>query len=365
MTRSSIAGARIAGIATTVPEKVIHNADLTELCSAQELRKIIGMVGIESRHVSDGQQCSTDLCFASAQDLIHQLDWNPASIDALIMVTQSPDYLLPSSSCLLHYRLGLNENCAAFDVGLGCSGWPYGLWLAHMLVASGQCRRVLMLHGETPSLFTNPKDRSTALLFGDAGSATAVEADPGATAKWHYNLKTDGKGYDGLIIKAGGFRQRHSVDPADYYVSMNGPKLFTFTSQQVPKLIQETLGQAEVNQDAIDYFVFHQANRFITRHIANKLQIDSNKVPSTIESYGNTGGVSVPLTITRAVQKIDNNPASFMALGYGVGLSWGSALFNLDSDVLLSHSILPRATEKATATSGSLRESPVQEKLFS
>lgn len=340
MAKTSITGARIAGIATIVPEKVIHNADMTELYTAQELRKVIGMVGIQSRHVSDGQQCSTDLCLASARDLLQRLDWNPASIDALVMVTQSPDYLLPSSSCLLHRDLELGEDCAAFDVGLGCSGYPYGLWLANMMVASGQCRRVLLLHGETPSLFANPKDRSTALLFGDAGSATAIEADSRASAKWHYNLKTDGKGYEALIIKAGGFRERHSSDPTRYYVSMNGPQLFTFTSQHVPTLIKETLELAGQSEEAVDYFIFHQANRFITKHIAKKMNIPDSKIPSTIETYGNTGGVSVPLTITQGLQKVDHDGTRLMALGYGVGLSWSSALFTLNKDVILSHSIL-------------------------
>lgn len=340
MAKTSLTGARIAGIATAVPETVIHNADMTELFSPRELRKVIGMVGIQSRHVSDGMQCSTDLCLAAAGDLLQQLDWNPASVDALLMVTQSPDYLLPSSSCLLHRDLGLGENCAAFDVGLGCSGYPYGLWLANMMVAGGQCQRVLMLHGETPSLFADPEDRSTALLFGDAGSATAIEASPRSNATWHYNLKTNGKGYEALIIKAGGFRERHSSDPSRYYVSMNGPQLFTFTSQQVPKLIEETLALAGQGTEAVDHFIFHQANRFITRHIARKVNIPDSKVPSTIETYGNTGGASVPLTITRGVQQIDRNGTCLMALGYGVGLSWGSALFTMDKDVSLTHSVL-------------------------
>ncbi|MEX1032936.1 MAG: ketoacyl-ACP synthase III [Cellvibrionaceae bacterium] len=343
MAKTSIAGARIAGIATSVPKNVVNNADLTHLFSEQELRKVIGMVGIHSRHTSDGSLCSTDLCLAAAYDLIHGLDWNPASIDAVIMVTQSPDYLLPSSSCLIHRDLGLGEDCAAFDVGLGCSGYPYGLWLAHMLVAAGQCRRVLMLHGETPSLFANPEDRATALLFGDAGSATAVEADPSATDCWHYNLKTDGQGYRALIIEAGGFRERSSTDLSKYYVNMNGPQLFTFTTRQVPLLIEETLQLAGQTADDIDHFVFHQANRFITKHITKRMNIPDSKTPSTIENYGNTGGVSVPLTITQGVKTIDRDSTRLMALGYGVGLSWSSALFTLNKDTFISHSELKTA----------------------
>ncbi|WP_460241303.1 ketoacyl-ACP synthase III [Aurantivibrio infirmus] len=337
MARSTMKGARIAGISTCVPSKTVQNADMTDLFTEQELRKIIGMVGISSRHISDGKQCSTDLCLEAAKKLLSELQWDKDSVDALIMITQSPDYLLPSSSCLIHRDLDLSEDCASFDVGLGCSGYPYGLWLANMMLASGQCKRILLLHGETPSLFTNPEDRATALLFGDAGSATALEADSENENNWHYNLKTDGKGFKALVIEAGGFRTRIPEDPSKYYVSMNGPQLFTFTTQKVPALIDETLAIANTESDRIDYFIFHQANRFITRHIAKKMGVDDTKIPSTIEEFGNTGGVSVPLTITKGLKKIEKDNTSIMALGYGVGLSWGSALINLNKNTILMH----------------------------
>ena len=338
MAKSSLSGASIAGIATCVPEQKVANIDLTDQFDEADLRKIIGMVGIKTRHISNGKQCSTDLCLAAAKMLLEKLQWETDSIDGLIMVTQSPDYLLPSSSCLLHRDLGLSEDCATFDIGLGCSGYPYGLWVAHMMIAAGQCRRVILAHGETPSLFTNPTDRATRLLFGDAGSATAIEADPNGS-RWHYNLKTDGAGFDALIIPAGGFRERQPQSPDHCFVAMNGPQLFTFTTQEVPVLINETLSHAELGPENIDYFVFHQANRFITRHIAKKMHVDEAKIPSTIEEYGNTGGVSVPLTITKGIDKLDSN-ALVMALGYGVGLSWGSALFELCANTHLLHTEL-------------------------
>ena len=194
MAQSTLGNCRIAGISSCVPSKVFDNLQDADGFSKEELRKIVAMAGIKQRHVSDGSICSSDLCLQSAQELLQQLDWSANSIEALILITQTPDYFLPSTSCLIHRDLGLPDTCASFDVGLGCSGYPYGLWLASMMINSGM-KRVLVLHGETPSLITSPEDRATHLLFGDAGSATALEYSSGA-APWHFNLHTDGAGYN-------------------------------------------------------------------------------------------------------------------------------------------------------------------------
>ena len=191
--------------------------------------------------------CSSDLCTVAAQRVLGRLGWEPDSIDALIMVTQTPDYFLPSTACVVHHRLGLADHCAAFDVGLGCSGYPYGSWRAAMMLQGGGVRRALVLHGETPTRFSDKGDRSVSLLFGDAGSATALEStDPRGTTDWHYALHTDGSGYNSMIIESGGFRDRFGSDPRKHCVNMNGALIFNFTIKRVPTVIDETLAGAGV-----------------------------------------------------------------------------------------------------------------------
>lgn len=207
MAATKIKGPRIAGIGTCVPAKRFDNLKDTTDFTPEEVRKVVAMAGVSSRHVADDSICSSDLCFKAAEGLLEQLAWERESVEALIMVTQSPDYFLPSTACLLQDRLRLPVTCAAFDVGLGCSGYTYGLWLASMMLESGGLHRILLLHGETPSRFAEKSDRSVSLLFGDAGSATALEAeDEGApSGEWAFLHYTDGDGYQDLIIEGGGF----------------------------------------------------------------------------------------------------------------------------------------------------------------
>jgi 3-oxoacyl-[acyl-carrier-protein] synthase-3 len=332
-------GSRIAGIGTCVPLKVYDNIKDTKQFSKNEVRKVTALAGISQRRVAEESTCSSDLCIAAAEKILHKLHWTKESIDALIMVTQSPDYFLPSTACVVQHRLGLADECAAFDVGLGCSGYPYGLWLASMMIENGGLKRVLLLHGETPARFSDESDRSVSLLFGDTGSATAIEADEGKDKKkWHFKLHSDGSGYKDMIIEAGGFRQRFSNDPSKYCVKMNGANIFNFTIKRVPVLIEDTLNIANLSIDDIDYYIFHQSNKFIINHIKKKVNIPDNKAPLILKEFGNSGGPSIPLTITQSdlVFK-DGNPLKLMLLGYGVGLSWGSALIDLKPDTVLTH----------------------------
>ena len=249
------------------------------------------MAGVKTRHVADESLCGSDLCLAAAKDLLSGLQWPAESIDAAIMVTQTPDYFLPSTVCLTHRDLGLRDGCAAFDVGLGCSGYPYALWLAAMMLQSPGFKRALVLHGETPSRFANNSDRSVALLFGDAGSATALEAtEVSCSQKWWFDLHTDGGGADELIIPGGGFRDRFPAKRQDHFVKMNGRSIFHFTVKRIPPLIDDTLAAAGLTTQEVDYFVFHQSNQFILRHIAKKVGLPEEKTPQTLTSFGSAGG---------------------------------------------------------------------------
>jgi 3-oxoacyl-[acyl-carrier-protein] synthase-3 len=340
MATCEISAPRLVGVSTCVPRDSFDNEKQTTTFPPEEVRKIVGVAGVAERRVADERTCSTDLCASAAKRLLEQIGWGPDDVDGLIMVTQTPDYFLPSSACLVHQRLGLPTSCAAFDVGLGCSGYTYGLWLASSLLQAGGLRRVLLLHGETPSRFTSPDDRAVFLLFGDAGSATALErrADDAPLSSWYFSLHTDGAGHRALIIDGGGFRERFPEDQRRHCLSMDGAGIFQFTIKRVPSLIRDTLELAGIGVDDPDYYVFHQSNQFIMRHLMQKCRLPKDRVPIILKRFGNTGGPSVPLTMTQAVPwETAAGPVRLMLLGYGVGLSWSSALIDVDPTAVRCH----------------------------
>lgn len=337
MTTAILSGVSLQGVATCVPDRVFDNIADSDNFDPQEVKKVVTIAGIKQRRVVDDNTCSSDLCLQAGKQLLERLQWSPDSIDTLIFVTQTPDYFLPSTASLLHRDLGLPVSCAAFDVGLGCSGYPYALWLASMMIQTGGATRVLVMHGETPSLITYPMDRATALLFGDAGSATALERE--GDDQWGFSLHSDGQGYQDLIIPGRGFREPRPENDRDNYLHMNGTNLFNFTIQKVPLLIQDTLTLMGKEIDDIDAFIFHQSNQFMMRHIAKKSALPAEKTPIILGTYGNAGGPSVPLTMT--LHYLDKELASAetaMLLGYGVGLSWGSALLSVKPETVFLHS---------------------------
>jgi 3-oxoacyl-[acyl-carrier-protein] synthase III len=335
MSRSSIEGFRIAGVSTCVPPRVADNLDPRSGFDPEEVRKVVAMAGVRERRVVDDGVTSADLCFEAAESLLDRLGWARESISGLIFVTQSPDYFLPSTSCVVHQWLGLSDECAAFDVGLGCSGYPYGLYLAATMLRSGGQQRILMLHGETPSRFVDPSDHATTLLFSDSGSATAIETQVGGLG--HFCLNTDGAGHAGLIIRGGAFRDRHPANPRELSLQMDGAGIFNFTIKRVPTLVQAALEISGCSIDQIDAFVFHQSNRFIMKHLMKKCGLPEARVPMTLEDTGNCGGPSVAVAMTRRLPAQRDRSHKLMLLGYGVGLSWGAAVVDLDAQSPLMH----------------------------
>lgn len=324
----------MAGISSCVPPDSVDNLAEAGRFGADEVRKVVSMAGVRHRRVASPGVTAADLCFEAASRLMERLLWSPESITGLILVTQSPDYFLPSSSCMIHKWLGLSDHCAAFDIGLGCSGYPYGLYLACSMLKAGGHQRILMLHGETPSRFPHAQDHATTLLFGDAGSATALEASPEGEAG--FCLHTDGSGFDGLIIRGGAFRDREPADQRDLALHMDGAAIFNFTISRVPALIEEALSLQGLQISDIDQFVFHQSNRFIMKHLARKARLPEERVPFTIEDTANCGGPSVAVTLTRS-WVTSGQARRVMLLGYGVGLSWASAVLTLDADAIMLH----------------------------
>lgn len=350
MSRSSIEGFRIAGVATRVPPGSVNNLDPALGFDPEEVRKVVAMAGVRERRVVADGVTSADLCFEAADELLDRLGWARESITGLIFVTQSPDYFLPSTSCMMHQWLGLGEECAAFDMGLGCSGYPYGLYLAATMLRAGGHQRILMLHGETPSRFVSPDDQATKLLFSDAGSATALEAAPAGTG--HFCLHSDGSGHAGLIIRGGAFRDRHPVDERDLSLRMDGAGVFNFTIKRVPMLIREALELSGRSVEQIDSYLFHQSNRFIMKHLMKKAGLPESRVPMTIEDMGNCGGPSVAVTMTRMLPAERGRDLTLMLLGYGVGLSWAAAVVELDPRALLLHADYSGAIPHRGAAAG-------------
>lgn len=337
MTTAILNGVSLQGIATCVPDKVFDNIEDSDNFDPQEVKKVVTIAGIKKRRIVGDNTCSSDLCLQAGKQLLENLEWSPDSIDALIFVTQTPDYFLPGTASLLHRDLGLSMACAAFDVGLGCSGYPYALWLASMMIQTGAARRVLVMHGETASRITYPRDRATALLFGDAGSATALERQGGDP--WGFSLHSDGQGYQDLMVPGRGFRDPRPEDERDNYLHMNGANLFNFTIQKVPLLIEDTLNLMGKKIDDIDVFIFHQSNQFMMLHIARKVGLPAAKTPIILGEYGNAGGPSVPLTMTQHYMgKQLAGEETAMLLGYGVGLSWGSAVLKVKPETVFLHS---------------------------
>ena len=331
----SIAGVGLRGVASAVPHRTEGPADLAAAFGEAEAKKLQSNTGVHTRHIGRPDQCTSDLCCAATQTLLQDLHWDLVSVEALLFVSQTFDYFVPATSCCLHGRLGLSKHCAVFDVGMGCSGYIYGLWIAASLMKSG-LKRILLLAGDTSAKPVSPLDRSAKPLFGEAGTATALEADPNALL--HFSLGTDGQGWPHLIIPAGAFRKRPDAETRipiqgpdgntrsaeDLY--MNGPEIFTFTLREVPPLLTRILAQSGFNREEVDYFVFHQANKFMLDYLAKRMGLPPHKVPLSLGEFGNTSSASIPLTIQHCLRsQLSQNPAKLVMAGFGVGLSWGAA----------------------------------------
>ncbi len=361
MAQCKIEGVRVAGIASCVPSRTESVDDLAQIFGLDDAKKIEAVTGVSTRHIADIGICTSDLCVAAAERLLTELAWERNSVDALIFISQTPDYLVPATSCVIHGRLGLAKTCATFDVTLGCSGYVYGLWLASVLLASGGCERTLILVGDTITRNASPRDRSVAPLFGDAGTATALDRDSSAPSSV-FTLGTDGTGYDKLIVPASGFRHRRNEETgirrerengnirSDEDLYMDGAEIFSFTLREVPPLIETSLQQAGWLVDDVDAFVFHQANEFMLKHLSKKMKLPADKVVLTLKDYGNTSSASIPLSISHALRDdLTHNTRNLVIAGFGVGMSWAAAAITCGPLVLPEIVILSPAGDQPHA----------------
>ena len=334
-------GIGIAAMAAAVPRQIIKNYEYTTYFPADEVKDVVDKIGIFERRFADEKTCSSDLCFAAAEKLIVENNIDRSEIDLLVFLSQTPDYRMPATSIILQNRLGLPTTTIAFDVNLGCSAFIYGLSIVYGFMQHSGLRKALILDGETRSKVYSPKDRRTAFLFGDAGSATLIERDEKYGTSY-FSLNSDGSREDLIKINAGGYRNPSSVETLKEKVVdefgnirseengyMNGSDVFNFVIKEIPKDFKMIFEYANVNVSDIDYFVFHQANNFINSYLAKKLKLPEEKLPSTIEKFGNTSSVSVPLTIVSELQNKLSDKNNLFLSAFGVGMTWASAILTM------------------------------------
>jgi 3-oxoacyl-[acyl-carrier-protein] synthase-3 len=327
----------LRGVSACVPRHIVRTIDYSWI-SEDERKLFMKSTGVEERRVADEKTTASDLCQQAAEALIHKLQWEKGSIDALILVSQSPDYFLPASSAILQHKLGLKKSAVAFDINLGCSGYIYGLYVLSSLLSAGGCKRGILLAGDKSTVSTNFKDKSTYPLFGDAGTATAVEYDPQAAPSF-FNLFTDGGGYQAIQIKDGGCRSplteasyierkiEEGIERSDKNLVLDGIEVFNFALREVAPGIQELFGQSGYTADTIDYFVFHQANKLMNESVRKKCRVDAQKVPYSINKFGNTSSASVPLTLIHSLRdQLEKQKLNLLLSGFGVGFSWGNCI---------------------------------------
>lgn len=305
--------------------------------NAEEQELFAKTTGIRERRVAPASMTCSDLCYEAASDIIKRYG---NDIDALIFVTQSPDYYLPASAVILQERLGISKNCIAFDINLGCSGYVYGLSVASGLLQGGYLKKILLLAGDKSTLSTHYDDKSAYPLFGDAGTATLLEYDAEGDP-WHFNLQSDGSGKNAIIIEHG--HSRHPYDESSDAIeevepgvkrtkknlALNGIDIFNFALREVAPNINTLYEWSGADKENTDYVVFHQANRLINESVRKKLKMPAEKVPYSIDVYGNTSSASIPLTICHALkEQVAGSPKNMLLSGFGVGYSWGSVLLD-------------------------------------
>ena len=323
----------IKAVASYLPNKIEVN----------DANRITKKIGIHSRHVAEGEECASDLAYNAAEKMLSNYQIDRKLIDFIILCTQSPDFFLPTTACILQNRLGLSKQCGAFDFNLGCSGYVYGLSIAKGLIETCQATNILLLTAETYSKYIHPEDNTVRPIFGDAATATLISAEnTEVDGLYAFHFGTDGNGAKHLIVPAGASRNpavrtpvKETVDKysnrrTNYHLFMNGSAIIDFAEDVVPKTVSQILTKANIKKEQVDYFIFHQANKFILKHLQQKCDLQGAPFWNNVESTGNTVSCTIPLAIEELVRKKDPSELPVvMIVGFGVGLSWAGCLIDL------------------------------------
>ncbi|MBX4135793.1 ketoacyl-ACP synthase III [Pseudomonas sp. S5F11] len=333
--------ARVTAIEYVLPSQTLSNEDLSRDYPEWDVAKIFGKTGINERHIVAAEETASDLAFSACEKLLTSVDVPRSSIDFIILCSQSPDYFLPATACILQDRLGLTTQCGAFDYNQGCSGFIYGLGLAKGLIESGQASNVLLVTAETYSRYINPGDKSVRTLFGDAAAATLIQASDSANGPFldRFRYGTDGSGAKNLIVPIGGARCPAELNPApvlhtdesgnvrtDSNLYMNGPAIFEFSMTRVPELFA-TIFDEDLRVENVDFFVFHQANKFMLDALRRRLKLPQEKFITEFEHCGNTVSSTIPIALKECLSKGTlAEGRTIAAIGFGVGYSWAGCI---------------------------------------
>jgi 3-oxoacyl-[acyl-carrier-protein] synthase-3 len=321
--------AAIKAISYYLPPGELTNEALHGQFPEWSVEKIARKTGILNRHIAADDVCASDLGVESARRLFEEHAIDPASVDFLLFCTQSPDYFLPTTACLVQERLGIPTTAGALDFNLGCSGFVYGLSLARSLVESGDARNVLLITAETYSKFIDPKDKSVRTIFGDGAAATLIGPGSDGAALGPFVFGTDGAGGPHLIVPTGGTRKPRSTGDGDS-LFMDGSEVFNFTLHRIPRLVEDVLKKSELAPDDVDLYVFHQANHYVLEALSKKMKLPAEKVYEFMSDCGNTVSATIPIALSEALSSGRVRPGSrVMLVGFGVGYSWAGCIARL------------------------------------
>ena len=334
----------IKGISACVPSNIEENIDLP-VFEEGEAQRVINQTGIARKHVVTQGITALDLCKDAMEKLLEELNWEKESIDVVMFVSTTFDHIIPPNSCILQGMLGLSEDTMCVDLRQGCPGWTIGMTTLSSLLSNGCVKRGILLVGDTPTLSHSPLDKETRPLFGDAGTATALEFDETVNPIEFYH-GTRGKDYKSIFAESGGYRKMTDEEALKYVeygkniqrrgidVMMDGMSVFGFGLSMGPKSVNNLCEHFEIDKDKIDYFLFHQANRYMNDKIRKKLKIDESKVPYSMQNFGNTSCASNPLTlVSQCNEEYSSKRLNSVACAFGVGLAWGCVHFETDNIV--------------------------------
>lgn len=339
-----IKNVRVAGVSAGVPKHIIDNLNCEDRISEEyDNAQFVEETGVRTRRL-DSSLTTSDLCYPAAKKLLGELGWDPKEVEAVILVTQFPDFIAPSTACIVQDKLGCSKECLAFDMELGCSGWVYGMATISSLMQGGSVRKALLLAGDGRWNYEGAEKYSGA-LFGHAGTVTALEYSEDAESLY-FHLGSDGGGYQALWVPGGGARKpfnkdslKETEEEGGVYTAltsrMNGMDVFSFGITTAPKSIKKLSERFGIDYQTADYYVLHQANMMMNKMIAKKLKLSSDKIPYSMQEFGNTSSASIPLTmVSQIADKLRTEKLQLLCCGFGIGLSWGTAVISTDKIVV-------------------------------